>query len=286
MPLDPPDPAPRGAAARCVPEARSLPPHLARWLAAAGITGAEDPLAAWCRLREAEGRRVTGLDLYWLAARRRGLAAHELPRADRARLALSVMPLLAPGFVSVNDAERGREPVEVVPYDPDWTRRFATWRDRLAAALGPAAVRIEHVGSTSVPGLAAKPVIDIQISVPDVGDESRYVRPLEAAGMQMRSRDDVHRFFRPFPDQPRDAHLHLCEPGSDWEREHLLFRDYLRAHPAACERYHQGKSAAARTWRDDRWAYTEAKTGVILDILADAERWARDTTWSPSPHTG
>jgi GrpB-like predicted nucleotidyltransferase (UPF0157 family) len=275
-----PESAAERAGAVSVPEPGTLPPGLAARLAAAGVSDLGDPVAAWCRLREAEGLRTTGIDLYWLAAHGRGLAPHELPRDERASLARAVFAVLLPGFGFVTGTDRDREPVEIVSCDPGWPAHYARWRDRITAALGATALRIEHVGSTSVPGLDAKPVIDIQVSVADIGDEARYAGQLAAAGLQLRSRDDVHRFFRPFPDRPRDVHLHLCQAGSAWEREHLLFRDYLRAHPAACRRYLAGKRAAAATWRDDRWAYTEAKTGVILDILDEAEAWARDTGWA------
>jgi GrpB-like predicted nucleotidyltransferase (UPF0157 family) len=258
----------------------ALPPDLARRLAAAGISDTSDPVAAWRRLRGAEGPRASGIDLYWLAARQRGIAAHELPQAERAALAGAVMPMLLPGFSPAAHRRRAREPIHLVPYDPEWPRRFARWRDRIGAALGATALRTEHVGSTSVPGLAAKPVIDIQVSVADIADEACYAGPLELLGLQLSSRDDVHRYFAPVPEQPRELHLHLCQAGSGWEREHLLFRDYLCAHPAAADRYLAGKRAAAVTWRDDRWAYTEAKTDVILGILDDAEAWSRATGWT------
>jgi len=259
------------------------PPDLRRRLVAAGISGAADPVAAWRLLRAAEGRRVTGIDLYRLAAAPRGLAADELPPAERASLAAAAMAVLYPGFGDLPDRARPREPVEIVPYDPGWPGRYLRWRERLVPALGPAAVRIEHVGSTAVPGLPAKPVIDIQLSVADIGDEARYAGPLQATGLLLRTRDDEHRFFHPAPDRPRDIHLHVCAAGGTWEREHPLFRDYLRVRPAARDAYHRAKLAAAATWRDDRFAYTEAKTAVILDILADAERWARATAWALRP---
>lgn len=280
---DPPEPAPQHARADRVPEPGTLPAGLAGRLAAAGISDLADPVAAWCRLRAAEGPRATGIDLYWLAAHGRGLAPCELSRDERASLAAAAFPVLFPGFDSMAEADRGREPIEIVPCDPGWPARYARWRDRVMAALGTTALRTEHVGSTSVPGLDAKPVIDIQVSVADIGAEARYVGQLAGIGMQLRSRDDVHRFFRPFPGQRRDVHLHVCRAGSDWEREHLLFRDYLRAHPAACRRYLAGKRAAAATWRDDRFAYTEAKTEVILAILDEAEDWASATGWGVVP---
>jgi GrpB-like predicted nucleotidyltransferase (UPF0157 family) len=273
----------QAASAQGTAAARRLPPHLARWLAAAGITGAEDPVAAWRRLREAEGRRVTVVDLYELVAASRGLAARDLPRDERRRLAESAMSVTMPGFTLIAGTERVGDSLEIVPYDTDWPLQYDRWRRLVGRALGVSALRIEHVGSTSVPGLSAKPVIDIQVSVADVGDEARYLPPLEAAGLQLRSRDDLRRFLRPLPGQPRNVHVHVCAAGGAWEREHVLFRDYLRAHPAARDDYARVKWAAVADWHDDRWAYTEAKTGIILDILDQAERWARATAWSPGP---
>ncbi len=80
----------------------------------------------------------------------------------------------------------------------------------------------------------------------------------------------LHRYFRPFPDRPRDVHVHVCPVGSEWETEHLVFRDHLRTHADARERYAEAKQAAALTWADDGLAYTDAKTAVILAILDDA----------------
>jgi GrpB-like predicted nucleotidyltransferase (UPF0157 family) len=126
------------------------------------------------------------------------------------------------------------------------------------------------VGSTSVPGLAAKPIVDIQVSVADLSDEQRYVPQLEALGVQLRSRDDLHRFFRPFAGRPRDVHVHVCAAGSEWERDHILFRDHLRKSPEARDRYVAAKRDAARMWSDDGWAYTDAKDGVIRELMAQA----------------
>jgi GrpB-like predicted nucleotidyltransferase (UPF0157 family) len=92
----------------------------------------------------------------------------------------------------------------------------------------------------------------------------RYAPQIQQVGVQLRSRDAQHRFFRPFAGQPREVHVHVCQAGSEWEPEHLLFRDYLRTHPAAKDAYAQVKWEAAAVWPDDRIACTEAKTGVIL----------------------
>lgn len=266
---------------RAAPAGEAASRTLADRLAAAGIGDDADPVYAWRRLRQVEGRRATLVDLYQLVAAFQGMAAHQLPRHQRRQLAEFAFAEDWPGFSITTGSERQLESIEVVDYDPAWPGHYEQWRERLTSALGTAVVRTEHVGSTAVPWLAAKPVIDIQVSVADLRDEPRYAPQLEAAGVQLRSRDELHRYFRPFPGQPREVHVHVCEVSSTWEREHLLFRDYLRAHSAARDRYAKAKRAAARTWQDDRWAYTEAKTGIILDILDVAELWAKETDWRP-----
>ena len=254
---------------------------LADRLAAAGVSDSAEPWDAWQQLRAVEGNRTTVIDLYELVAAPQGLAAHELPTATRLSLAQQAMAQTWPGFAVTEGSERPRMPLVVVDYNPGWPQTYERWQQRASAALGRAAIRIEHVGSTSVPGLAAKPIVDVQVSVADLGGEPRYVPPLEAIGLVLRSRDALHRYFRPPAGQPREVHVHVCAAGGQWERDHLLFRDYLRANPAACLRYADAKRASSRRWNDDGWAYTEAKTGVILDILEQAEDWAVATDWAP-----
>jgi GrpB-like predicted nucleotidyltransferase (UPF0157 family) len=240
-----------------------------------------DPFTVWQEMREREGPSASLIRLYALVAGPRGLEPHELPLAERRELADRAAPVLWPGF-QANARSRPRDPetVRVVPYDPRWPEWFGAWRARLATLLGPVARRIEHVGSTSVPGLAAKPVVDIQVSVAAMGDEDRYVPACEAAGLQLRFRDDEHRYFQPPPGQARDVHVHVCQQGGDWERVHLLFRDYLRSSGDAREAYAAAKHEAARIWIDQRVAYTEAKSDVILGILERAEAWAAATGWA------
>ncbi|MDQ3484559.1 MAG: GrpB family protein [Actinomycetota bacterium] len=241
-------------------------------LRAAGVGPEAEPVDAWRRLRAVEGPRATMLDLYELAARRRGMAAHELPAEERHALAASVMPAVWPGWEPTSGSERPGDVIEVVDYDATWPDLYAAWRDVLVAALGATARRIEHIGSTAVPGLVAKPIIDVQVSVADLADEEAYVPALEAVGLQLRSRDGSHRYFRPFAGRPREIHVHFCEVGSAWEAEHLCFRDYLRANPDARDEYARAKRDAVAHWADDGWAYTDAKTEVVLDILARATR--------------
>ena len=241
-----------------------------------------DPFGVWRRRRQAGDANATLIELYRLVADPRGLAAHELSREERDALWKRAAPVIWPGYQVPAGTERSEsEPVEIVQYDSAWASQFQRWRDRLAASLGDAATRVEHVGSTSVPGLAAKPVVDISITVADPEQESSYVPPIEALGLQLRSRDDFHRFFRPFAGRPRDVQVHVSATHSDWERRHLLFRDYLRAHEDARNAYLVAKLDAAERWRDDRIAYADAKTLVINRLMDEAESWAVRTDWTP-----
>lgn len=237
-------------------------------------------MTTWVRLHEVEGRRVTVIDLYRLVGEPRGLEPHELPLEERKRLSRAIAPTFWPGF-QVTDGSERLDPIKVVAYDKDWPLRFAAWRHLITNALGRVALRIDHVGSTSVSGLAAKPIVDVQVAVADLPDEEHYVPQLERLGVQLRSRDDFHRYFRPFADRPRDVHVHVCPAGSEWEREHLLFRDYLRVNRVARALYAKAKREASLVWADDGWAYTDAKSEAILGILEDAERWASKTDWGP-----
>lgn len=250
--------------------------ELADRLRAAGVDPADpgDPAAAWQRLHDREGLRATRLDRYTLEAHRRGIEIDQLDAPVRARLTREVLTAHQPGFEVIGGSDRHvRDPIEVVDPDPSWPRHFAAWRDRLANELGPVAVRIEHVGSTSVPGLAAKPVIDIQVSVPDIDDERAYVPGIERCGIAFRSRDDEHRYFRPTGDLPRDVQVHACGAGSTWEARHLLFRDFLRADAETRAAYAALKRRLAERHRDDRIAYNEAKTSFILDAMERAAAW-------------
>jgi GrpB-like predicted nucleotidyltransferase (UPF0157 family) len=147
--------------------------------------------------------------------------------------------------------------IAVVPYDAAWPEMFAAERDRLADALGEVAVRIDHVGSTAVPGLAAKPWIDIQVGVLAMRPWDAYRDPLLALGYAHHPDDLDHEFF-----DRRPYHVHVCAVGGDWARRTLAFRDLLRRDPAARADYQAEKLRLAAE-HDDVLAYTEAKTPVI-----------------------
>lgn len=239
-----------------------------------------DPAEAWRRLHERYGRRATLIDRYALEAAHRGIGPDQLDADTRARLRAETLHAQFPDMEFTAGSARADDAIEVTAYDDRWPARFAEWRARLATALGPVALRIEHVGSTAVSGLAAKPIIDIQVSVPNTEDEAAYRSAIESTGLQLRAREPGHRYFRPPADRPREVHVHVCAAGSAWEREHLLFRDYLRAHPAARQAYAELKRDLSRRYSDDRLAYTDAKSAFILDTLDAANIWAAAEGWS------
>lgn len=161
-----------------------------------------------------------------------------------------------------------RREIKIVNYDPGWPKKFEAHAKRIAGALGGTALRVEHIGSTSVPGLAAKPVIDILVVLQDSADESAYLPRLEAAGYVLRVREpewNEHRMFRT-PEQ--DVHVHIYSAGCPEIERNLVFRDRLRRNIEDCRRYEQTKRAlAAQEWADMN-AYAEAKTEVIESIIA------------------
>lgn len=168
--------------------------------------------------------------------------------------------------------------IVVVGYDPVWPEKFERHRRRIAEVLGPVARRVDHIGSTSVVGLAAKPIVDIQLSVADVDHEPSYLERLVTAGYRLRLREPGHRLFRT-PDL--DVHVHVCAAGSDWERRHLLFRDRLRHSAEDRAAYAALKSELQTQDWETMNHYAEAKTGLIAEILDRAEAWARSSGWSP-----
>jgi GrpB-like predicted nucleotidyltransferase (UPF0157 family) len=162
---------------------------------------------------------------------------------------------------------RERRPIVLVPYDPTWPERFAAQRDRIHRALGPRALAVEHIGSTAVPGLVAKPIVDVLVAVPDVGDEPTTTA-LVAAGYVLRVREPGHRMVRT---PELDVHLHLWTQGDPEIDRHLRFRDRLRDSAEDRASYAQLKRAlASRDW-DDMNAYAAAKAPLIVQILARAD---------------
>jgi GrpB-like predicted nucleotidyltransferase (UPF0157 family) len=176
------------------------------------------------------------------------------------------------------------DPVVVVPYDPEWPGFFRALGTSLREALGAVALRIDHIGSTAVPGLAAKPVIDVQISVTSLERLDEYRLPLEQLGFVYRADNPerTKRYFREMPGQRR-THIHVRRAGSWAEQFALLFRDYMRAHPEEAQAYAELKERLAAAYRHDRQGYTEAKGPFIWEVMRRASDWSEITGWQPGP---
>lgn len=174
--------------------------------------------------------------------------------------------------------------VVVEPYDDQWPHLFSQLGSALRAVLGTTAQRIDHIGSTSVPGLDAKPIIDVQISVIAFEPLDAYRIPLEQLGYVFRADNPerTKRYFREAP-QHRRTHIHVRRYGSWAEQFALLFRDYIRVHPHDAKQYAKLKYQLAEQYRDDRHAYTDAKTPFIWEVMRKADEWSQVAGWEPGP---
>ena len=173
-------------------------------------------------------------------------------------------------------ASRGTLPIEVVDYDRDWPRQYAAERDRIRSAIGEATLAIEHVGGTAVPGLPAKPVIDLMVGVEDIERAGPAVAGLINLGYEyvpeLESELPDRRYFR--KGTPETHHVHMVPVSSDYWAEHLLFRDYLRSHPQAAAEYGTLKRGLASRHRRARAAYRAGKGPFIDRVVAAARREA------------
>lgn len=176
-----------------------------------------------------------------------------------------------PNLVERVSFRKVEEAITIVQPDPTWPARFQVLKDKIETALGSSVVSIEHVGSTSVPDLPAKNIIDIDLVVPDIEDELAFVPALEAAGFQFLLREPSwhkHRLFCSY--KPDNSNLHVWGPGCPEVVRHKLFRDWLRQHPDDCVAYAQMKreSAAATTETGGNMMdYTERKNSFIEGLL-------------------
>jgi len=165
------------------------------------------------------------------------------------------------------------EPVVIIDYDPRWPRLFDQLREELEQGVGDVAVAIEHVGSTAVPGLAAKPIIDLDVVVRSSDDVPTAIRLLESLGYRHEGDLGVpgrEAFLPPPPLPQHHHHLFVVVLGSKPYRDHLHLRDYLRAHPGEAHKYGEVKRTLAELVGQDRNAYTEAKSAHVEKMLARA----------------
>lgn len=178
---------------------------------------------------------------------------------------------------------RVSEAVVVVPYDAKWPDLFGQVGRRLRQELGDIALRIDHVGSTSVPGLDAKPIIDVQVSVASFEPLDTFRLPLERAGFVHRPGAELtKRYFRERPGHRR-THIHVRRAGSFNEQFALLFRDFLRTHPGSAAEYAAVKYdlAAKFSTPEQRYDYVRAKGPFVWETLRLADEWAGEVGWGP-----
>jgi GrpB-like predicted nucleotidyltransferase (UPF0157 family) len=192
----------------------------------------------------------------------------EEPESGQGASGLSRHPLLN---------ERFDPTVRIVDYDGAWPVLAAQELRAVKEAVGEAAVRLEHVGSTAVPGLAPKPIIDLQLSVDAIEPRERYVAALTRLGylfVPEPESPDYHFFAKP-PERPRAYHLHVCEAGSDHELRHVAVRDFLRVHADEAARYAACKREVVARHPQDRLAYIAGKEAYVAALERRAVSWAR-----------
>ncbi len=165
------------------------------------------------------------------------------------------------------------DPIVIADYDPAWPARFEAEKARILGAIGAWAVAVEHIGSTAVPGLAAKPIIDILAGVASLDCAAQCIPPLQALGYKYVPEFEATIPERRYFDRKQAGevfHLHLVAVTSAFWERHLLFRDYLRTHPDTARAYERLKRELAVRFGSDRAAYTDAKTAFIRAVEEQA----------------
>ena len=188
--------------------------------------------------------------------------------------------------------------ITIIPYDPQWPAEFVALAHPLRQALAAEALRIDHIGSTAVPGLAAKDKIDIQVTVQDFSTITAILAAITALGYAVFREPIVHDHRPPATTGPesdweksvltslptrRPANIHVRAAGRPNQRYPLLFRDYLRCHPSAIGAYAEIKQQLARYRPADLEFYYDIKDPVCDIIIAAAEEWAAQTSWAQGP---
>lgn len=160
--------------------------------------------------------------------------------------------------------------IKIVNYDPEWNSIFQVHFAKISGALPGSALRIEHIGSTAVPELAAKPIVDILVEVANASDESTYLDQLENVGYVLRVREPDWNEHRMFRTPEKDVHIHIYSQGCFEVKRVLAFRDHLRKNPIDRLKYEELKRNLANNDWTDMNAYADAKTELIEEILTKA----------------
>lgn len=165
--------------------------------------------------------------------------------------------------------------IHVLPYNPDWQRHYESEAARLRAVLGDLLVEIHHIGSTSVPGLHAKPIIDIMPIVREIEAVDRYNEAMTTLGYRARGENGIagRRYFTKGEDDQRSHHVHIYAPDNPEVTAHLHFRDYLRTHPDDADQYGTLKQQLARQFTNDIHGYMDGKDALVKKLIAKANLW-------------
>ncbi|NQX71688.1 GrpB family protein [Paenibacillus alba] len=164
------------------------------------------------------------------------------------------------------------KPVVIEEYNEEWSFKYQQEERGIKEILGVIAIAIEHIGSTSVPGLGAKPIIDFMVGINDLKEVEKFIEPLSKIGYEHVYHKEFpnRRFFRKGQWRAGTHHLHIYNYGSEEWKNNILFRDYLRTHPDVLKQYNQLKKELAEKYRNDRVAYTNAKHPFIIDVIQNA----------------
>ncbi len=177
---------------------------------------------------------------------------------------------------TVGDLKPLTDRIVLVEYDPEWPHLFEREAARVRAILGTQVLRLEHTGSTSVPGLVAKPIIDMTLEIPDSSDESKYVVSMERAGYILRIREPEWYQHRLFKGPETNINLHVFSAGCPEVDRMVMFRDWLREHPEDRRLYERTKrELASRDWKYLQ-NYADAKSSVVAEVMARAQGHADD----------
>lgn len=175
------------------------------------------------------------------------------------------------------------DPIIVLPYNNEWKAEFLKIGKLIRDSLGEKAIRIDHIGSTSIEGLDAKPIIDIQVTVHSLEPIEIYKEQFEKIGYHHKvdNPDKTKRYFRELPGKRR-THIHVREAGSWSSVFPLLFRDYMRCHPDDCKKYAELKYHLMSLYKNERDMYVEEKEPLIWEIMRKASRWSQEIGWRPA----
>jgi GrpB-like predicted nucleotidyltransferase (UPF0157 family) len=179
------------------------------------------------------------------------------------------------------------KPVIIEDYNPDWSREFEREKEKLLKILNGKIISIEHIGSTSVKGLGAKPILDIMVGVNNLEEVDEFIEPLKRIGYEFVRHKDFpeRRFFRRGQWRAGTHHLHIYQFKSKHWNNNILFRDFLRTYPNVLKQYHQLKKELAEKYRYDRVAYTQAKAPFIQNVIKKAKQENIDKPSSTNERT-